>query len=200
MVVKFKVLVGGNKSVGKTTLVRRYSTGLFSSDTLATIGVDFVVKEVKIGNEDVSFSIWDFAGEKKFRQLLPSYCSGASGALLLFDLTNAESMEELAAWVEVIDKNAPNIVKVLVGTKMDLVANRQVPKRLAEDTMSKYHMIGFFETSSKTGENVEAVFQSLGSEILKRSLRSCPFCGHLVPKELYFCQFCGKNIMKPENK
>ncbi len=186
--------------MGKTTLIRRYSTGLFSSELMSTIGVDFVVKEVKIGEEDVSFSIWDFAGEKKFRQLLPSYCSGASGALLLFDLTNAESMEELSAWVEIIDKSAPNIVKVLVGTKLDLVANRQVPKRLAEDLMSKHHMIGFFETSSKTGEHVEDVFQALGAEILKRSLRSCPYCGHLVPKELYFCQFCGKNIMKADMK
>ena len=196
MVVKFKILVAGNKSVGKTTLVRRYSTGLFSTDTLATIGVDFVVKEVKIGKEDVSFSIWDFAGEKKFRQLLPSYCSGASGALLLFDLTNAESMEELAAWDEVINKSAPNIVKVLVGTKLDLVANRQVPRRLAEDTMKKLNMIGYWETSSKTGENVENVFQELGAEILKRSLRACPYCHQLVPKELYFCQFCGRNLIK----
>ncbi|OLS12963.1 MAG: small GTP-binding protein [Promethearchaeota archaeon CR_4] len=195
MVVKFKILVAGNKSVGKTTLVRRYCTGVFQTDTLSTIGVDFMVKEVKIGNEDVSFSIWDFAGEKKFRQLLPAYCSGASGALLLFDLTNAESMEELDAWVEVIDRNAPDISKVLVGTKADLVANRQVPKRLAEEIMSKYKMIGFWETSSKTGENVEDVFQALGAEILKRSLRRCPYCDHLVPKELYFCQFCGKKLI-----
>jgi small GTP-binding protein len=162
---------------------------------MSTIGVDFMQKNITIQNYEIGFSIWDFAGEKKFRQLLPAYCSGASGALLCFDLTNAESLEDLAAWNEVFDANAPGIVKILVGTKADLVRELQVPKPVALDVMDRYGMSNFFETSSKNGQNVEEVFQALGENIIENSLHLCPYCEKMVPRELIFCQYCGKKIL-----
>ena len=194
-ILKFKVLVAGNKKVGKTTLVKRYCTGTFVVDTMSTIGVDFMQKQVEIGDYEVGFSIWDFAGEKKFRQLLPAYCNGASGALICFDLANAESLEELEPWIEVLDTYSPGISKVLVGTKVDLVRERQVPRPIALDLMERYGMVNYFETSSKTGQNVEELFQALGTSIIEKSLQMCPYCEKMVPRELIFCQYCGKKIL-----
>lgn len=190
-VLKFKIIVTGNRRVGKTTLVKRYCTGTFVMDTMSTIGVDFMMKQVQIDDYEVGFSIWDFAGEKKFRELLPAYCNGASGALVLFDLTNTESLEELGPWVEVLNTYVPGISKILVGTKADLVRERQVPRAVALDIKEKYNMVDFFETSSKTGENVEEAFQILGQSIIANSLKTCPNCGKMVPRELIFCQYCG---------
>ena len=100
--IKLKVVIGGSKGVGKTSLIRRAVDDRFESDTMSTIGVEFEVKSVTVTDPSVSsgpvpvqFSIWDFAGETKFRQLFPAYCSGASAALLLFDITDPNSFQDL---------------------------------------------------------------------------------------------------------
>ncbi|MFX0071420.1 MAG: Rab family GTPase, partial [Candidatus Hermodarchaeota archaeon] len=83
--IKFKVIIAGSKDVGKTSLLRRYSTGKFDTSTLSTIGVDFETKKIVVDDVEILLNLWDFAGEKKFRILFPSYVSGASGALVLYD-------------------------------------------------------------------------------------------------------------------
>ena len=95
IMIKLKVVIGGSKGVGKTSLIRRAVDGRFDADTLSTIGVEFEIKTITVNDPKIStesipvqFSIWDFAGEKKFRQLFPAYCSGASAALVLYDITD----------------------------------------------------------------------------------------------------------------
>ncbi|MFX1503345.1 MAG: hypothetical protein ACFFDH_20450, partial [Promethearchaeota archaeon] len=131
------------------------------------------------------------AGEKKFRLLFPSYVSGASGALMLYDTTNKESLNDLYDWINVISSvpNAPK-TKILIEAKIDLKSN--VRREAALKIFEKYNFQGeLLSTSAKTGENVEKAFEMLGREILKKSLKKCSNCGKFYPLELKFCQYCG---------
>ncbi|MFX0046873.1 MAG: Rab family GTPase [Candidatus Hermodarchaeota archaeon] len=187
-------MVAGAKNVGKTSLIRRYATGKFDRSTLSTIGVDFETKKVLVDGNEILLNIWDFAGEKKFRLLLPSYVSGASGALILYDITNKESLDDLHDWVNVIT-SVPNYpkTKLLIEAKIDLESQREVNHKDAKVFFDKYKFQGeLYGVSSKTGENVENVFETLGREIIKKSLKKCTSCGKFYPLELKYCQFCGQ--------
>ncbi|MFX1478351.1 MAG: GTP-binding protein [Promethearchaeota archaeon] len=189
--IKFKVVVAGAKNVGKTSLIRRYATGKFEISTLSTIGVDFETKKVIVDDTEILLNIWDFAGEKKFRLLFPSYVSGASGALMLYDVSNKDSLNDLYDWINVIASvpNSPK-TKILIEAKKDLT--RKVKKQDGLDLFEKFGFQGeLISTSAKTGENVEKAFEMLGREILINSLRKCPNCGKMYPLELKFCQYCG---------
>ncbi|MFX1279493.1 MAG: GTP-binding protein [Promethearchaeota archaeon] len=189
--IKFKVVVAGAKNVGKTSLLRRFATGKFEISTLSTIGVDFETKKVIIDDTEILLNIWDFAGEKKFRLLFPSYVSGASGALMLYDVSNKDSLNDLYDWINVISSvpNSPK-TKILIEAKNDL--KRKVQQEDAREIFEKFNFQGeLISTSAKTGENVEEAFKMLGREILKNSLQKCPNCGKMYPLELKFCQYCG---------
>jgi len=186
--------VAGAKNVGKTSLIRRYATGKFDRSTLSTIGVDFETKKVVVDDTEILLNIWDFAGEKKFRLLLPSYVSGASGALILYDITNKESLDDLHDWAKVIT-SVPNYpkTKLLIEAKIDLEKQREVKHNEAKVLFEKYKFQGeIYGVSSKTGENVENVFEMLGREIIKNSLKKCISCDKFYPLELKYCQYCGQ--------
>ena len=156
--------------------------------------MDFETKKVVVDGTEILLNIWDFAGEKKFRQLIPSYVSGASGALVLYDLSNRESLEDLYDWIKVISSipNSPK-TKILIEAKIDLEDQREIKREDAKKFFEKHNFQGeIIGVSSKTGENVESVFEALGREILKTSLKKCVNCGKLYPLELKFCQFCGE--------
>ncbi|MHA1804916.1 MAG: GTP-binding protein [Promethearchaeota archaeon] len=192
--IKFKIVVAGAKNVGKTSLIRRYATGKFETSTLSTIGVDFETKKITVDDMDILLSIWDFAGEEKFRILFPSYVSGASGALLLYDITNRESLLDLRDWMKVITSVPyPPKTKLLLETKLDLKKDRKVKIKEARKFLNEFDFQGdIIGTSAKTGEGVEEAFELLGRELLKYSLSECPNCGKPFPLELKFCQYCGK--------
>ncbi len=193
--IKFKVVVAGAKNVGKTSLIRRYATGKFEVSTLSTIGVDFETKKVIVDDTEILLNIWDFAGEKKFRLLFPSYVSGASGALMLYDVTNNDSVNDLYDWINVISSvpNPPK-TKILIEAKTDL--KRNVKKEDAQQIFDKFGFQGeILETSAKTGKNIEKAFETLGREILKNSLQRCSNCGKMYPLELKFCQYCGSKTI-----
>jgi small GTP-binding protein len=189
--IKFKVVVAGAKNVGKTSLIRRYSTGKFDKSTLSTIGVDFETKKIMVDDIEILLNIWDFAGEERFRVLFPSYVSGASGALMLYDVSNSDSLNDLYDWIKVISSvpSTPK-TKILIEAKVDL--QRKVKKQDAMKLFQKFNFQGeLISTSSKTGENVEKAFEMLGREIIKNSLRRCANCGELYPLEMKICQYCG---------
>ena len=160
--------------------------------------MDFETKKVIVkmddGKEvDILLNLWDFGGEKKFRILFPSYVSGASGALLLYDITNKDSLADLDDWIKLIDsvRNPPR-TKILCEHKIDLEDQREVSREEAMEVFKRYKISGeLLGTSAKTGQNVERAFESLGEEILKNSLVKCSNCGIHYPIELKFCQYCG---------
>lgn len=165
----------GDGGVGKTTLINRYISGKYSEDFKMTIGVDFYTKHIQIEDSLIILQIWDFAGENQFKNLLPNYVIGASGAIFMYDISRFSSIIHLEDWLNVLSK-ASDYQKeylpiLLVGGKCDLekIGKRVVEKEYAQEYGKKFNLFNFLECSSKTGENVEQVFQIIGKKMLALS-------------------------------
>ena len=140
----FKVCIFGDGGVGKTTLIRRYLTGMFDSTLKMTIGVDFHIKQIEIENKRITLQIWDFAGEERFRILLPSYVRGAKGGIFMFDITRYSSLINLDEWLEVVKTVHKDIPLMMVGGKLDLNDQRSITSEIAKENLL------FFRTSNIT--------------------------------------------------
>lgn len=166
----FKVVIFGDAGTGKTTLTHRYLTNLFVHDIGSTIGVDFQIKMLESGGDKVKLQIWDFAGEERFRFLLPAYVKGASGGIFMYDLTNYASLTHINEWFEILEKEKDlneNFPVVVVGGKTDLEHYHEVSTKKAMQIAKSKNAKGFIECSSKTGENINNIFQLLTRLILK---------------------------------
>jgi small GTP-binding protein len=165
--VTFKLLLFGDGGVGKTTLTQRYVTGVFVESQHITIGVDFHIKDLDCDGIPVKLQVWDFGGEERFRFLLPSYCRGAAGGLFLYDTTSLPTLTHLTEWMKIIRENAGPIPVIVVGSKADLTSQRKVQAHEAVTAAKQHKLKGFAEVSAKSGENVEAVFETITRLMLK---------------------------------
>ena len=166
----FKILVGGDGAVGKTTLLRKYVDGTFDESSIATVGVDFFIKQVIYENVgSCTLQIWDLGGQERFRHLLESFIMGAKGALLLFDLTTMPKIDNILNWVNMVRMHDLNLPIILVGTKLDLEELIAVDDESAEALKNAFNMVEYVKTSSKTGTNVELVFDLMVEELMKKS-------------------------------
>jgi small GTP-binding protein len=196
--LKYKIVLAGDKNVGKSSLISRFCDNTFKADMKATIGVDFKKKVIELEGEHKDFSlelnIWDFGGEEKYRKLFPSYANGAAAAMILFDITNKKSLYGIENWIEIINENAMhNVIKILIATKIDLKDMKEVSKNEAIEFCKEHDWCReFVSTSSKTGENVEEAFLFVAREIAKENLRVCNTCGEIYNRKLNYCQYCGE--------
>jgi len=165
--IVLKVLTAGEGGVGKTTLLHRYVEGKFSSETKMTIGVEFFLKELMIDDQKVLLQLWDFGGQERFRFLLKSYVIGARGALLMFDLTRAMTLEKIPQWVNICRKENPNLPILFLGSKADLAEDMNISKDYIMSYKEQFNLYDYLEVSSKTGNNVESAFESVTRKILK---------------------------------
>jgi small GTP-binding protein len=162
----FKIVVAGDGGVGKTSLLHRYVSNTFMKILKMTVGTDFFSKVVYKKDNIITLQIWDFGGEKRFRFLLPNYCKGAFGVLLVFDLTDFTTLLNLTEWLHIIKENTKKPLIILVGTKAD--AAGFVDGDLIQEFCIKNEIDEFIPTSAKTGDNIEFVFQELVTRILAR--------------------------------
>lgn len=171
-----KIINAGDGGVGKTTFLKRYITGEFVIDSMETIGTGFFTKKIKnkIIKDYVDLTIWDFGGQKRFRNLIKDFVMGAAGALLFFDLTRYETFQGLDEWISIIrgfNEKENNIPILLVGSKSDLIELSTVNRKEIDKFVKDNNLIGYIATSSKTGENVEKTIEILVNHIFKTKKR-----------------------------
>ena len=163
--VKYKIMVLGESKVGKTSLIKRYTKDQFGGVYLTTVGMDFQDKIIEIEDKKVRLQVWDTAGQERFRNVTKSYFQSSQGLLVVYDITDKDSFENINFWMENIKKNAPENVKlILVGNKCDLANERKVTIEDGENKARNYN-IKFFESSAKDGTNVNELFFYLANEI-----------------------------------
>nr|XP_033809701.1 ras-related protein Rab-39B-like [Geotrypetes seraphini] len=170
---QFRIVLLGDSTVGKSSLLKRYTEGTFLDLINQTVGVDFYVQflEVEPGIY-VKLQFWDTAGQERFRSVTRSYYRNSAGVLLMFDLTNRKSFESILLWYrEVTEWVQPvKMTFLLVGHKSDLEAQRQVPREEAETFAATLGM-SYVETSAKNNSNVVAAFQLLTQQIYQAVTR-----------------------------
>ncbi|XP_067939250.1 ras-related protein Rab-10-like [Watersipora subatra] len=164
----FKLLLIGDSGVGKTALLFRFSDDAFNTTFISTIGIDFKIKTVEMNGKKIKLQIWDTAGQERFHTITTSYYRGAMGIMLVYDVTNQRSFENISKWLHNIDEHAnEDVEKMLLGNKCDMEEKRQISTERAM-MVAKQHTITFLETSAKTNVNVEEAFMKLAGTILEK--------------------------------
>ncbi|XP_065830052.1 ras-related protein Rab-7a-like [Oscarella lobularis] len=168
--VLLKVIILGDSGVGKTSLMNQYVNKKFSNQYKATIGADFLTKEVMVDDRLVTMQIWDTAGQERFQSLGVAFYRGADCCVLVFDVTNVSSFKNLDSWrdeflIQASPRDPENFPFVLLGNKVDL-ENRAVSQRRAEQWCKTKNDLPFFETSAKEAINVEQAFQKVAKSAL----------------------------------
>ncbi|CAH8273685.1 unnamed protein product [Arabidopsis lyrata] len=164
----FKLLLIGDSGVGKSCLLLRFADDSYIESYISTIGVDFKIRTVEQDGKTVKLQIWDTAGQERFRTITSSYYRGAHGIIIVYDVTDEESFNNVKQWLSEIDRYASDSVnKLLVGNKCDLAANRAVPYETAKAFADEIG-IPFMETSAKDATNVEQAFMAMAASIKDR--------------------------------
>ena len=168
---KCHLLVIGDSTVGKTSILSRYTKGVFNANFLATIGLDYFSKDEVINNKTVRIKIWDTAGVNKFHSLVKGFFRNAQGIMVVYDVTNIETYENVKYWTQSIKTQLGNdinkIAVIIIGNKIDC-KEREVNKEEANIYCSELGY-PYFETSAKTGENINETIHFLVMEVLKKN-------------------------------
>ena len=178
----YKVLLLGDSKVGKTCFLMRYTDNTFQEMHMSTIGLDYRLKSMTLkSGKNVKVQIWDTAGQDRFRAITKNYYKGAHGIILIYDVTNQLSFDNVSNWINQIKEEASDKVTIfLVGNKIDDVENRKIQTESGKNLAENFQL-QFYETSAKTGENVEKTFQALVEKIDEISLINIKKGGKLTP-------------------
>ena len=167
----FKLLLIGDSGVGKTAILYRFSDDAFNDMFITTIGIDFKIKTIELRGKKIKLQIWDTAGQERFHTITTSYYRGAMGIMMVYDIVNPRSFDNIARWLRHIDEHASeDVVKMLIGNKCDR-PDRVVPKERGERIAAE-HGIRFLETSAKANINIEEAFYQLAESIMNRVYNS----------------------------
>merc|ERR1712179_808461 len=157
-ICQFKLVLLGESAVGKSSLVLRFVKGQFHEFQESTIGAAFLTQTVCLDDTTVKFEIWDTAGQERYHSLAPMYYRGAQAAIVVYDITNADTFTRAKSWVKELQRQAsPNIVIALAGNKADLAAKRAVEFEEAKSYAEEKGLL-FLETSAKNANNVNEIF------------------------------------------
>ena len=165
----FKVVIAGEKHVGKTTLVHRLVHSQFPLKGLySTILVDFNIKRVKVDEKEISLAVFDFGGEARFHEKFPKYARGSKGLILAFDPTRPETFEALEEWLDIYNKIEHNSVNIIISTKADL--EKTFSEGKVNNFKQKYNFREYYKTSAVTGHNVDRLFINIAKMMLSNKI------------------------------
>jgi len=165
----YKVVLVGDENVGKTSILVRYTEKRFIESYKPTLGTDFAVKVVELMGDDnkrksVKLACWDLGGQEQYMTLRRFYLSGARGCFIVFDVTNPLSFEHVVNWHSDVMNICGKVPCFLIGNKTDLKNDRRVSRDVGSELASKLGL-EFFETSAKTGERVDDVFELMAKRL-----------------------------------
>ena len=165
--ITIKLLLIGNAYVGKTLIVQKFIDNAFSKSTVSTIGMDLQSKVIEINGKKVKYLLWDTAGEERMKTMTYSYYRGCHVILVVFDVTDRKSFQNVTTWVECIDKFAKsNVLRILVGNKTDLedkrIISKEEGKSLAEQNGLKY-----YEISALKITGLHEMFEDIAKEYVE---------------------------------
>ena len=162
---KLKIVIVGDSGVGKSNLIKRFTSNEFNENTKATVGVEFYSKSYKINDKVFKIEMWDTAGQERYKSITTAYYRGAKGALLVYDTTSAQSFNNIDKWLgEIKEKSGKDIKLILIGNKIDLTEKRVVSTEHAL-AKAKEWGIPFMETSAKDATNVKEAFHDILKEM-----------------------------------
>ena len=162
----YKILLLGNTLVGKSSILIKYSDDYFPENYIATVGIDYKLKHFELANgKKVKVQIWDTAGQDRYKSLTKNYYKNSNGIILVYSVVDKKSFDEISNWIEDIrEETKDDIIIFLVGNKIDLNDKRVISindaKKLAENYNIKY-----YETSAKTGNGIDILFNDLITHI-----------------------------------
>lgn len=167
-IITKKICMLGDFGVGKTSLIRRFVEQSFSDEYLSTVGVKISRKEMTLADNQslVKLLIWDIEGQTKFKAIAPSYLQGAAGVIIVGDVTRAETIQNFQNHIELFTQANPLGQAVLALNKSDLI-DPSVSQKLSRFLLEKFHNVaGVYQTSAKTGLNVDPMFVTLVQQFL----------------------------------
>ena len=166
--LNIKLILIGDSDVGKSTILLNYTENYFSEKLIATIGLENKVKTINIRGLNTKLQIWDTAGQEKFHSLTKGFFRNTDGILLIFDLTNKESFNNIKTWIEEVEDNSDSKTKkLLVGNKIDMKDNIVVSNNEI-DNLCKKKKINYIEVSGKQNINVSKAFETLVNLIIDK--------------------------------
>ena len=179
MTLKYKLVMLGDTSVGKSSIIKKFAYNSFYEFEEPTIGAAFICKDIEVDNKKIRIEIWDTAGQERYKSLTPMYFRYANIAIIVFDLTNKDSFEGVKYWMQTLEeKGEPDIFKVLVGNKKDIRNKIQVTNEDIQNYTNTYNIL-YFETSAKNGSGIETLF----TEIFRQDI---PTFSYLDPSIMSF--------------
>lgn len=161
---RYKILLLGNSGVGKSSLICRWTLDQFNASLLGTVGVDFKAKKVSIGSENYHIQVWDTAGQEQFHKITTSYYKGANGIMLVYDVTDLKSAEEVSYWMKNIKSHAADdVAVVMVGNKVDLLREGTGDSSILTTgkNSGKKYGVPHYMTSAKDSTGVDDAFLNL---------------------------------------
>ena len=166
---KCQLLIIGNSAVGKSSILRRFAQDKFNANYFATIGIDFFTKDVILDNERIHIKMWDTAGQERYKALTQGFFRNAQGLMIVYDVKNKESFEDLKYWIQSIENNIniqnKNIPAIIIGNKIDL-NEREVDKNEAEQ-FAKSKDYKYFEVSAKSGQGIDESIKYLIKKVIE---------------------------------
>ena len=166
---KCQLLVVGNSAVGKSSILRRFTQDKFNPNYFATVGIDFFTKDVKLDDKVIHIKIWDTAGQERYKSLTQGFFRNAQGIIIVYDITNQTSFDDLKYWIQSIENNInlqnKIIPAIIIGNKIDIL-EREVDNISAEN-FAKEIKYKYFEVSAKSGQGVDEAIKYLIKKVIE---------------------------------
>ncbi|EGR29228.1 rab6-family small gtpase, putative [Ichthyophthirius multifiliis] len=163
-VIKYKIVFLGDQSVGKTSIINRFIYDNFTGSEQPTVGIDFICKTLTLDNKTLRLQLWDTAGQERFKSLIPSYIRDSNAAIIVYDVTNQASFNNLTKWIEEVKEERGNDALIFVlGNKADL-EDRKVSAEECQQQLKQFNL-KLQEVSAKSGQNIGTFFKQLAQSL-----------------------------------